>query len=205
MKKRIKELGLKVFVFGMLLLVGSSLLFAQKPMGWFIAYGPLEGTEGSLSTDSHTGKYSAYVKTTGSQKGQGEDWKQGGWIQGWSYNITSLLEPNSEYILAGWVKTNLKEGSEVGFSVHLHDKSQGKTSAERFHGFDVGNMKGMNNWTYKQTVIKTPDTIQNAHIHFIVNKAGEAWLDDVVLIDVSTKENLLDNPGFEIIEGEEDV
>ena len=205
MKKGMKVLGLCLFVVGVLLLGETVLVFAQKPaIGWGVykraiieadgikTYEVLEGTEASLSTDSHTGKYSGYVKTTSSQKGQK------GYTQGWVYSITSLLKPNSEYMLAGWVKTDLKKGADVEFSCHLYDKKP--YTSDSIHGFATSNMKGANNWTHKKIMIKTPGTIATATILFIVHKKGEAWVDDVSLIDVSTGKNLLENPGFEIIE-----
>ena len=200
MKKRIEKSWLSLPLLSMLLLAGNSLLFAQKPAGWYITYGSTEGTKAYLSTNAHTGKYSACAKATSSQKT--DITSEGGWTQGWSCDITSILMQGNEYLLSGWVKTNLKEGSNVEFSIHIYDASPEKSSEERFHGFATEKMTGMNNWTYKQTTFKTPDTIANAHIHFIVHKAGEVWLDDVAIIDTSTGKNLLDNPGFEIMEGE---
>lgn len=198
MKKGMKVLSLCLFVVGVLLLGGSVLVFAQKPaVGWRVSYTnpdtkePIEGTEAFLSTDSHTGKYSAYVKTTS------RDRKKASWCQGWSYPITSLLKPNSKYVLSGWIKTNLIGRTDVQFACYLYERQP--YTSDNFRGYAT-NMKGVNNWTYKKIVIETPNEIANANIHFLVHSEGEAWVDDVSLIDVSTGKNLLENPGFEIIE-----
>ncbi|MBT9150722.1 MAG: hypothetical protein DDT40_00900 [candidate division WS2 bacterium] len=195
MNKEIRKLGLGVFVF-VVLFLGSSLLFAQEPVGWFLFSGQPIGTEASLSTDFHSGKYSAYVKTTTNIMEQDEEgvWVGGG-TTGWSYNIGPLLKPNSKYILSGWVKTNLEEGAGIEFSIHLLDNSPDS----QFYGYVAGHMHGMNNWTYKTTTIKTPSTIARANILFVIHRKGEGWLDDVALIDVSTGKNLLTNPGFEFL------
>lgn len=194
MRRSIKKMGLGFFVCGVLFLGGNDLLFAQEPVGWYIhETKDIEGTEACLSTFSHTGKYSAYAKVTVSQK------REKGWKQGWMYDIGSLLKPNSEYVLAGWVKTDLGKGSYVEFSCHLYDKSEEKCILENFHGYQSGKMHGVNNWTYKQVPIRTPDTIKRAVLLFIVHRQGEAWLDDVSLIEVSSGKNLLVNPGFEIL------
>jgi len=151
------------------------------PPGWTPDQWDTKSSFAFDSTVSHTGSNAARIISTEPNDAR------------WTQHVA--VNPNTDYVLSGWVKTNGVSMDFVGANIGLVDDTS------RTGDTDI---RGTQDWTYIEFPINSgnrTDFWVGARLgHFSNTTTGTAWFDDLSLREQTLSglgSNLLQNPGFE--------
>lgn len=104
-----------------------------------------------------------------------------GYHGGWARHVT--LEPNTDYKLSAWVKTEIENGRVQYARCDVYDESQEKDTIKNYHGYVAGVTRQSTDWTYVERLFRTPDTVKSATVYPILTWGkAKAWVSDVRLV-----------------------
>jgi hypothetical protein len=144
------------------------------PIGWKLTKDPALGEKvvHSLSTEAHSGKYSAYIRRLA-----GKEARHSGWLQFLS------LPSRTTYKVSAWIKTkDVKNGDGRVFYLCM-------AAEKRDHVKYYRSVTGNSEWTYYEFTFTTPEEPMKKGKSYIYpvlfNGEGEVWIDDVKITPIS--------------------
>ncbi len=137
------------------------------------------------STVFHNGSHSARITISGNEVISSAEWR--------SYKIPIM--PDTSYVFSTWGRTEGVEGNRspaVGI-IELDARGKWINQVNLVFG------RGTNNWTKKETIIKTHPDTKWIYVRGYIRKGfGTFWFDDIELYEKGIDKNIIPNSGFEL-------
>lgn len=98
---------------------------------------------------------------------------------GWTQERVPV-QPNADYLFAGWLKCEDVEDGDVTLHGHFHTADGGYTREGKF--FSSGpHLSGTQDWTLNRTFVRTPADAASLSMHLTMFAHGTVWHDGVLL------------------------
>lgn len=101
---------------------------------------------------------------------------------GWTQD-RAPVQPNADYLLAGWLKCRDVEDRHVALHGHFHTADGGYTQDGKFFSTS-GTVSGTQDWTLSRSFVRTPGDAATVSMHLTMFAHGTVWHDGILLCRV---------------------
>ncbi len=102
-----------------------------------------------------------------------------GWMQ-----ERLAVQPNADYLLAGWLKCKDVDDGHVKMHGHFHTADGGYTQERQFFSTS-SSLSGTQDWALTRTTVRTPGDAANVSLHLTMHAHGTVWHDGILLCRIA--------------------